>query len=90
MAPIPEGSLPFICDSVLIRSILTLRHALDVLEQEGFSTEGSHVQEVKQSLKQMEAEAQRRGIFPEGKEGSEDHGFLRGLEMKKGRLVPSR
>lgn len=62
MAPFSKESLELICDAVLVRSIATVRHALDVIRKEGSPVGNCYVREMKQSLRLMQEEAWRRGL----------------------------
>lgn len=80
MASVSEDSLRLLCDSVLVRSILVLRHALKVMEQdEDVPADSPHTREIRESIQLAEAECRRRGLdVPnEPLEG----GFLRGIEV---------
>lgn len=62
MASFPRGSLPSANDDVLTRSIQTLRRAQAVLQESGAAKDDPHLKEIEESLRQMEAEAERRGL----------------------------
>lgn len=62
MASLPKGSLPSANDDVLTRSIQTLRRAQAVLQESGAAKDDPHLKEIEESLRQMEAEAERRGL----------------------------
>lgn len=62
MAPLLEGSLRLIADGVLARSIQTLRQAQVVMQQTGASKDNPHLMMIEENLRQMEAEAERRGL----------------------------
>lgn len=62
MASFLEGSLRLVADGVLVRSIRILRQARAVMLQSGVAEENPHLQEIEESLRQMETEAERRGL----------------------------
>lgn len=62
MASLPKGSLPSASDDVLARSIQTLRRAQAVLQESGAAKDDPHLKEIEESLRQMETEAERRGL----------------------------
>lgn len=62
MLPFLEGSLRLVADGVLVRSIRTLRQARAMLQQSGIGENDTHLNEIRESLRQMEVEAERRGL----------------------------
>lgn len=61
MNPGPGGSLRLVADSVLVRNIQKLRRTQSAMRQNGIE-EDPNLREVEESLRQMEAEAERRGL----------------------------
>lgn len=78
MAPLSKESLELICDAVLVRSIATVRHALDVMRREGLPAGNCHVREMKRSLMLMLEEARRRDLNV-WEDRSPKHRYLDGL-----------
>lgn len=57
-----EDTIHHVYDSVLVGSILELREALELLDSNGVSTEGHYVSQIREGLRVMEQEMDRRGL----------------------------
>lgn len=81
MSTLPKEDIQLVCDSVLIRNALVLRHALEVIKEVGSEpADNRHIEEIRDSFQFLKEEIKRRSLkMPE--EGKLS-GFLKGMKYK--------